>query len=137
MDRDKVPDHIRSMSIDLQNWANQAISDAHKLVHGHALNEQERAVWSGSCGGRVILSQFWTSIELDFYQQECAKRGLLFTGAHNLSWAHTTSDIARAVEIYSEVCVMALQTPDLGQGLGQGLGQALEGPPSQIPYRMQ
>ncbi len=37
------------------------------------------------------------------FQQECIKRGLLFTGAHNLSFAHTQEVIEKTLSIYEEV----------------------------------
>jgi len=90
----------------------------------------EHGVWSGANGARVILSHPWTSTELDFFQQECAKRGILFMGgAHNLSLSHTEKHVNQVAGVYAEVSNLALNTPDLEA--------ALEGTPSQIPYRMQ
>ena len=38
-----------------------------------------------------------------FFQQECIKRGLLFTGAHNISEAHSNNDVEKMLKIYTEV----------------------------------
>lgn len=38
-----------------------------------------------------------------FFQQECADRGLLFSGAHNVSYAHTAEIVDRTLSVYSEV----------------------------------
>ena len=57
-----------------------------------------------------------------YVQQECAARGLLFSGAHNLSLAHTAQAIDRALAIYDEVLDAARSALRRGslEGLLQG-----------------
>lgn len=38
-----------------------------------------------------------------FFQQECAKRGVLFTGGHNISLPHSDEVISKTLSVYSEV----------------------------------
>jgi len=49
-----------------------------------------------------------------FFQQECADRGLLFSGAHNVSYAHTGDVIDRTLSIYAEVLESLVQAARLG-----------------------
>ncbi|MEN3034035.1 MAG: aminotransferase class III-fold pyridoxal phosphate-dependent enzyme [Aquificaceae bacterium] len=37
------------------------------------------------------------------FQQECAKRGILFTGSHNMSFSHSDEIIDKTIRVYSEV----------------------------------
>ncbi|MCS7084160.1 MAG: aminotransferase class III-fold pyridoxal phosphate-dependent enzyme, partial [Aquificaceae bacterium] len=37
------------------------------------------------------------------FQQECAKRGVLFTGSHNISFSHSDEIIEKTIAVYSEV----------------------------------
>lgn len=42
------------------------------------------------------------------FQQECIKRGILFTGAHNISFSHTEEIVGRTLEVYDE-CMRILK----------------------------
>ena len=44
----------------------------------------------------------WWSLK-SLFQQECVKRGLLFTGAHNMALAHDDLAVKTACEVYDEV----------------------------------
>ena len=46
--------------------------------------------------------QPWWELK-SLFQQECIRRGLLFTGAHNLAFAHGDDEVQAACEIYDEV----------------------------------
>jgi glutamate-1-semialdehyde 2,1-aminomutase/spore coat polysaccharide biosynthesis protein SpsF len=49
------------------------------------------------------------SLEMkSLFQQECIKRGVLFTGAHNISLAHTEEIVDKTLEVYEE-CLIILQ----------------------------
>ena len=37
------------------------------------------------------------------FQQECIKRGILFTGAHNICFSHTNKDIDYTLKVYRTV----------------------------------
>lgn len=39
------------------------------------------------------------------FQQECAKRGILFSGSHNISFCHSDDIIERTLQVYSEVLI--------------------------------
>ena len=65
-----------------------------------------------------------------FVQQECIKRGMCFTAAHNLSVAHTEEDIQEALGIYRTVLEL------LAEALKRNtLHQSLEGPVIQPVFR--
>ena len=54
-----------------------------------------------------------------YFQQESAKRGLLFTGSHNMSWAHDEDVLEKALSIYEEVIELLKNT--LAAGTIRGL----------------
>jgi glutamate-1-semialdehyde 2,1-aminomutase/spore coat polysaccharide biosynthesis protein SpsF len=65
-----------------------------------------------------------------FVQQECLRRGLLFTGAHTLSASHSLGDVHYTLQVYRTVLEM------LGQALAAGdVERQLEGPPVQPVFR--
>jgi glutamate-1-semialdehyde aminotransferase len=64
------------------------------------------------------------------FQQECLKRGVLFTGAQNVSYSHSDGDVARTLRVYRsalEVLAQALRAGDVVR--------RLEGPPIQSVFR--
>ena len=65
-----------------------------------------------------------------YVQQECVKRGLLFTGAHNLAVAHTDEEIDLTLRIYRTVLELLAQVRQAGR-----LVDALEGPVVQPVFR--
>ena len=48
------------------------------------------------------------------FQQEAIKRGVLFTGAHNLSFSHTDADIDATLAVYEEVMKILKEAIDQG-----------------------
>lgn len=73
-----------------------------KLIEGKELEEV------------VFVKGYPVRFLLDFYgekalklktlfQQECAKRGILFTGAHNMALPHTDQVIEKTLEVYDQV----------------------------------
>jgi glutamate-1-semialdehyde 2,1-aminomutase/spore coat polysaccharide biosynthesis protein SpsF len=49
------------------------------------------------------------------FQQECLKRGVLFSGSHNVSYSHSTADIEATLEVYRaamQVLAKALTSAD-------------------------
>jgi glutamate-1-semialdehyde 2,1-aminomutase/spore coat polysaccharide biosynthesis protein SpsF len=71
------------------------------------------------------------SLELkSLFQQENLKRGVLFSGAHNLCYSHSDADIERTLHVYRtamEICAVALKEGDI-------IGR-LEGPTIQPVFR--
>jgi len=65
-----------------------------------------------------------------FVQQELLKRGILWSGFHNLSAAHTEDDVEHALAAYAEVLTL------LGEALRRGpLVAALRGAPVEAVFR--
>ena len=71
------------------------------------------------------------SLELkSLFQQECLKRGVLFSGGHNISYSHTHAEIDQTLRVYRtamEICAVALREGDVRQHL--------EGEPVQPVFR--
>lgn len=64
------------------------------------------------------------------FQQECLKRGILFSGGQNLSYAHSNADIEHTLRVYRsamEIFADALRAGDVER--------RLEGPPVQPVFR--
>ena len=56
-----------------------------------------------------------------FLQQECASRGLFFSGAHNLSLAHTKEIIRKTIQIYDQVFTLLADAIRQGDDMGSRL----------------
>jgi glutamate-1-semialdehyde aminotransferase len=65
-----------------------------------------------------------------FFQQEAIKRGILFTGGHNVSFAHRDADIEQTLAVYAEVMVILARAIETRRVDG-----LLEGPPVQPVFR--
>ena len=65
------------------------------------------------------------SLEMkSLFQQECIKRGVLFTGAHNISYSHTKETIDKTMEVYSEslkILKEAIETSSIRDRLEGGI----------------
>jgi glutamate-1-semialdehyde aminotransferase len=48
------------------------------------------------------------------WQQECARGGIIFTGAHNVSFSHTDEDIERTLDVYDRAMPVLRQAIDEG-----------------------
>jgi len=64
------------------------------------------------------------------FQQECLKRGILFTGIHNVSFSHTDDDINYTLRVYRTVMEIAAEAVSKGAVLSK-----LEGSPVQPVFR--
>jgi glutamate-1-semialdehyde 2,1-aminomutase/spore coat polysaccharide biosynthesis protein SpsF len=64
------------------------------------------------------------------FQQEAIRRGVLFTGAHNISFSHTDDVIERTLEIYDEVMSICKDTIE-----ENNIKERLEGPTVQPVFR--
>jgi len=87
-------------------------------------NEQLDHGWSikGFCP-RFVLN-FPDLITKSIFQQECFKRGVLFTGAHNVCLSHTDEIIDKTIKVYKEVA----------EGMSQGKFK-LKGKPIEPVFR--
>ncbi|HDZ61606.1 MAG TPA: aminotransferase class III-fold pyridoxal phosphate-dependent enzyme [Nitrospirae bacterium] len=65
-----------------------------------------------------------------FFQQECMKRGILFTDSHNISYAHTGADIQKTLEVYKEVLSLTIKALNNGD-----IEKKLKGPPVKPVFR--
>jgi len=65
-----------------------------------------------------------------FVQQELIKRGVLWSGFHNLAAAHTDDDIAYLLRVYGEVLPLLREALE-----GRRLGDSLHGAPVEAVFR--
>jgi glutamate-1-semialdehyde 2,1-aminomutase len=63
-----------------------------------------------------------------YLQQECARRGLLFSGSHNISLAHTVEIIEQTLRIYREVFMLLAEAVNEGADLRARLRGAVVQP---------
>ncbi len=65
-----------------------------------------------------------------YFQQECLKRGILFSGGQNLSFSHSDADIDHTLRVYRTALEL------LRDALAAGdVGRRLEGPPVEPVFR--
>ena len=69
-------------------------------------------------------------IHKSLFQQECLKRGILFTGGHNLSLSHTAADVSHTLRVYRSAMEILAEAIRAGDASGR-----LEGPPIQPVFR--
>ena len=62
-------------------------------------------------------------------QQELLKRGVLYNGAHFISWSHTDADVAETLAAYDAA------SRSLAGALPDDVPAALEGPPLSAVFR--
>jgi hypothetical protein len=60
-----------------------------------------------------------------FLMQECIKRGYLFYGCHNMSWAHTDEICAQVIAIYEEVMPLLAEARAAGDLLARMEGRPI------------
>lgn len=65
-----------------------------------------------------------------FVQQECLKRGILYSGGQNLSLSHKDADIEATLRVYRTVLELFATAVQAGE-----VAQRLEGPPVQAVFR--
>jgi len=63
-----------------------------------------------------------------YLQQECARRGLLYSGSHNMSVAHTEEMIEKTLRIYREVFTLLIEAVKAGADLRSRLRGAVVQP---------
>ncbi len=80
--------------------------------HLAAANEVAEAIRCVGLGPRSVMlftrpdGQPWWDLK-SLFQQECIRRGFLFTGAHNMALAHDDREVGVACRIYEEVFAIA------------------------------
>jgi glutamate-1-semialdehyde aminotransferase len=108
------------------------VSGLRSLVERHGLDG--RVVCLGYAPRTAVLfrdADGHDSLELkSLFQQECIKRGVLFTGSQFISAAHTDDDVRRTLEVYDEAL------GELAEAVAHGGPAArLEGHPVQPVFR--
>jgi glutamate-1-semialdehyde aminotransferase len=125
MERERVIPHLWSQGERLQQHTNRAAAST-GLAH---------VIRCVGLGPRTVMtferpdgSTWWELKSL--FQQECIKRGVLFTGAHNMALAHDEDTVTRASAVYDEVFAIVADAVDRGQ-----VATRLEGPPVEPVFR--
>jgi glutamate-1-semialdehyde 2,1-aminomutase/spore coat polysaccharide biosynthesis protein SpsF len=108
------------------------VSGLRSLVERHGLDG--RVVCLGYAPRTAVLfrdADGRDSLELkSLFQQECIKRGVLFTGSQFISAAHTDDDVTRTLDVYDEAL------GELADAVAHGDAAArLEGRPVQPVFR--
>ena len=80
-------------------------------------------VFRDECGGNSLLLK-------SLFQQECIKRGVLFTGGHNISFSHSPEDIDNTLEVYQTA--LGIVADAIRK---EGVAMGLEGEPVQPVFR--
>jgi len=87
-------------------------------------------------GTKRFILQFKEQLVADLFQQECMKRGVLFTGGHNISLAHRDphllATVAAVYDNAAEVVGRAIQKGGLDR-----CGELLKGEPTRPAFRRQ
>ena len=127
LERERVVEHIWAQGRRLQDGLNHRIREA-------GLSDFM------ACEGAPPLNAvafrkpgepgtWWTLKSL--FQQECIRRGLLFTGDHNMSLSHSDKEVDEALRTYDAVIEIAAQAIKDG-----GVERLLEGPPAEPVFRV-
>jgi glutamate-1-semialdehyde aminotransferase len=118
---------------------------AHLWRHGARLRDEvnrlsraagtERAIRCAGLGPRSVVSfthpdgEPWWELK-SLFLQECVRRGVLFSGAHNMALAHGAAEVDTACAVYAEVF------PVVASAIGGGdVAARLEGPPVEPVFR--
>ena len=64
------------------------------------------------------------------FLQECVRRGLLFTGAHNMALCHGEREVSMACRVYGDVFALVAEAVRTGD-----VTSRLEGPPVEPVFR--
>jgi len=96
----------------IHNLGNKLIITLEKLILKHGAQK-----WLGTAGHpawsfiTIKDTPQYNSLELkSLFIQEMCTRGILLTGSHNLSYAHTDSDIEKLLNAYDEVIAILVNT---------------------------
>lgn len=89
---------------------------------------------SGYSPKNVIIFEEWEGqdplLMKSLVQQECMKRGVLFTGNHVVSYSHSDADIERTLEVYGDALGILKEAIDR-----DGVSSLIEGDPIQPVFR--
>jgi glutamate-1-semialdehyde aminotransferase len=103
----------------LKDRYNQSVRQHHLEAYTHCVGLGPRTV----IAFKNAQNEDWWALK-SLFQQECIKRGVLFTGSHNMSYAHTEEDILQTAQIYDEVIELCAEAIS-----GNAVERLLEGPP--------
>lgn len=81
-------------------------------------NFRSMVIFDSSAGDPLILKSF--------VQQEMIKRGILWSGFHNMSFSHTDMDIDYTLKVYDEVLKLLKRAVSLGEVAGLLRGIAVQ-----------
>lgn len=109
-------------------------------IRDHANRAAERtgtadAIKCAGLGPRSVMNftrsngEPWWELK-SLFQQECIRRGLLFTGAHNIAFAHGDDEVSAVCKIYDEVFLLVADAIRRGD-----VADRLEGPPVEPVFR--
>jgi glutamate-1-semialdehyde 2,1-aminomutase/spore coat polysaccharide biosynthesis protein SpsF len=110
-----------------------------RLKDGYNLLARESGVerWTECLGlppRTVIMFRDETGAESllrkSLFQQECLKRGILFSGGHNICYSHHPKDIDDTLRVYRQVMGILAEAIETGT-----VGERLEGPPVEPVFR--
>jgi glutamate-1-semialdehyde 2,1-aminomutase/spore coat polysaccharide biosynthesis protein SpsF len=125
LEAEDVPAHLWRQGRRLQDGCRA-------LIARHGL--EGRAACAGFAPRTVLTlsdGQGTESLVLkSLFQQECVTRGVLFTGAHNLSLAHGPAEIDRTLAVYDEAFAIVAEAIRRGDA-----EQRLDGAPVQPVFR--
>lgn len=121
MDEEDVPNQLSKQGARLRDYFNAAAQ----------LRGSDFPLQCQGDGARTVVRGLSHAMS-DLFQQECAKEGLLFMGAHNLSIAHDDRAVDLALGSYRTAMDALVEAGD-----DEGARARLKGSPTIIPYRVQ
>lgn len=97
MKRKKVIPHLWKMGRQIKEGLNTLASRAGLASRIQCIGLAPRTVvtFKDANGGDDLILK-------SLFQQECLKRGILFTGGHNICFSHSQKDIDRTLKVYGE-----------------------------------
>lgn len=110
-------------------WRSMAV----EIIEQHPIAAQYMSV-----RGRAprFIIEFKHQLVADLFQQECMKRGVLFTGGHNISLAHRDPHLLGTVAAVYDAAADAVDKA-LEYGGPEWCGRRLEGEPTRPAFRRQ
>jgi glutamate-1-semialdehyde aminotransferase len=123
MKRRNAIGHMAALGAALRDGYN-AIAAELKMPYTQCIGLDPRTLVTFSAEGTAPL------LMKSFVQQELAKRGILWTGVHNVSLSHTEADVDRTIDAYFDVLDELRRAVD-----SETLAQRIEGEPVAPVFR--
>jgi glutamate-1-semialdehyde 2,1-aminomutase len=118
-----VPDYLNTQGMKIKNGYNSIAGDlGMNYTRAHGYNFRTIVQFDGSGGDPLLMKSL--------LQQELIKRGILWSGFHNMSYSHTDEDIDYTLAAYREVLPILREAVDNGN-----LALSLRGEPVQAVFR--